>query len=508
MLFSNSIFVFAFLPIVFLSFFFLKNVDKVGLLILASFVFYGFWNIYLLPLLAGSIFVNFLISNLFKKGKKTNKKTYLILGILFNLGLLGYFKYKNFFLENACLLFDCNFQFQQLTLPLGISFFTFQQISFLVDRYKTHQKHVSFHEYILFVSFFPQLIAGPIVSHHELIPQIKRLTHKVSDDYLWRGIVIFCIGLFKKLVIADQLAQNVNPVFLVADKGEAITFVDAWIGTLSFSFQIYFDFSAYSDMAIGLGLLFGIVLPINFNSPYKASNIQDFWRTWHMTLSRFLKDRVYIPMGGNKFGTFGTYRNLFLTMIIGGLWHGAHWNFVIWGGLHGAFLCLHRAFLKLEIFKEISISFLERILTFTFVVMVWVFFRAETFDGAVNVFKGLIGLNGIAFPYELYLKDSTPEILKTLNFIEWKPTTLGMISLKTGLPSLFILLLWVWFLPNAWQLIGLTEKSCDQAANNQKVVFEKTKLNGCMLTVVFTACVFIFACLFMGEPAEFIYFEF
>ena len=506
MLFSDPIFVFLFLPVVFLAFFLLKQVNKAGLLILASFVFYGFWNIYLLPLLIGSILVNFYVSNLFEKEEsQTKNRAYLVFGILFNLGLLGYFKYKNFFLENICLLFECNFALYQLALPLGISFFTFQQISFLVDRYKAHQQHVSLKDYMLFVSFFPQLIAGPIVSHHELIPQIRRLTNKVSHGYLWRGVVIFSIGLFKKLVIADQIAKNATPVFHVAEKGEAITFVDAWIGTLSFTFQIYFDFSAYSDMAIGLALLFGVILPINFNSPYKAGNIQDFWRNWHMTLSRFLKDRVYIPLGGNQSGTLSTYRNLFLTMLIGGLWHGAHWNFVIWGALHGVGLCLHRVYSKITSF---TIPHMGRIITFLFVVMTWVFFRAESFDGAINVLQGLIGLNGVAFPYELYLSDSTPEFLKTLSFVEWKPTALGMIGLKTGLPTLPLLLLWVWFLPNTWQLVGLTEKSCEQAANNEEVVFEKTRLDGRMLTLIFAVAVFIAACLFMGEPEEFIYFEF
>jgi D-alanyl-lipoteichoic acid acyltransferase DltB (MBOAT superfamily) len=288
-----------------------------------------------------------------------NKKVFLVFGVVFNLGLLGFFKYCDFFIQNIIFLFGANLSLWRLTLPLAISFFTFQQIAYLVDSYAGKVKERRFLSYVTFVSFFPQLIAGPIVHHKEMMPQFSRLKNKVINyNNISAGLLVFAIGLFKKVVLADNFSVWVNEGFDVA---QSLTLVKAWMTILAYAFQIYFDFSGYSDMAIGAGLLFNIKLPINFYSPYKATDIQDFWKRWHVTLSRFLKDYLYIPLGGNRNGSWITYRNLIITFLLGGLWHGASWMFVIWGALHGLAIVIHR------IWKSFGIQLnavLSRVITF------------------------------------------------------------------------------------------------------------------------------------------------
>ncbi|WDI37599.1 MBOAT family O-acyltransferase [Entomospira culicis] len=275
-----------------------------------------------------------------------------------------------------------------LMLPLAISFFTFQQIAFLVDSYKGNVRHTNFLDYTLFITFFPQLIAGPIVSHSEMTPQfLDANNRKISSVNTARGIFIFSLGLFKKVIIADTFALWANAGF-----GDVnLDFFSAWQTSLSYTFQLYFDFSGYSDMAIGLALLFNIHLPINFNSPYKALNIQDFWRRWHMTLSRFLSTYVYIPLGGNRQGKYRTYVNLTITFLLGGIWHGAGWTFIIWGLLHGLALVMHRMWRQWNIRMPNIIAWL---LTFGFINGAWVFFRANNVREAMTLFKGMLGLNG------------------------------------------------------------------------------------------------------------------
>jgi D-alanyl-lipoteichoic acid acyltransferase DltB (MBOAT superfamily) len=318
--------------------------------------------------------------------KKINKKTLLSFGIVANLLLLGYFKYADFFISNINLASDSNFDLLHLALPLAISFFTFQQIAYLVDSYRGETKEYDFISYSLFVTFFPQLIAGPIVHHKEIMPQFAQTSNLVKKyKNIALGLFIFSIGLFKKVIIADTFATWATNGF---DKAETLNLIEAWATSLSYTFQLYFDFSGYTDMAIGVALLFNIVLPINFNSPYKATNIQDFWRRWHITLSRFLRDYIYIPLGGNRLGNFRTYTNLLATFILGGLWHGAGWTFVFWGFLHGMALVIHRAWSNLG-FK--MWTWLAWFITFNFINIAWVFFRAKEWDDAMKVLGGMVG---------------------------------------------------------------------------------------------------------------------
>jgi len=321
-----------------------------------------------------------------------SKKAMLIFGVLFNLLLLSYFKYFDFFLANINVVFEQNFPMLDLLLPLAISFFTFQQIAYLVDSYRLETREYDFLNYCLFVTFFPQLIAGPIVHHSQMMPQFDSVWNRLLR---WRNVAqgsfIFAMGLFKKIVIADSFAVWADQGF---DSEQALSFFDAWGASLSYSFQLYYDFSGYCDMAIGAALLFNIRLPINFNSPYKALDIQDFWRRWHITLSNWLRDYLYIPLGGNRGKVSRTYINLFLTFLLGGLWHGAGWTFVVWGALHGMALCVHRLWTRAG-FK--MAAFPAWLSTFIFANVAWIFFRAESLEDSMRVLKGMAGINGIAF---------------------------------------------------------------------------------------------------------------
>jgi D-alanyl-lipoteichoic acid acyltransferase DltB (MBOAT superfamily) len=359
-----------------------------GFLVVSSLFFYSWWNIAFLPLILASILFNYLTSKVLFHKEVTNKvllkKVILILGIICNLSLLGYFKYADFFIKNLSLLVDSNIN---LLLPLAISFFTLQQIAYLVDSFKGLAKDNGFLNYALFVSFFPQLIAGPIVHHKEMMHQFSSVRNKVKDyKNIAAGLFIFSIGLFKKVVIADTFAVWANIGF---DQTKVLNFFEAWATSLSYTFQLYFDFSGYTDMAIGLALLFNIKLPFNFNSPYKALNIQDFWRRWHITLSRFLRDYVYIPLGGNKKGNFRTHTNLMATFILGGFWHGAGWTFLFWGLLHGIALSINRIW---KILGYKMWTWLAWLITFNFVNITWVFFRAKEWEDAIKVLKGMAGL--------------------------------------------------------------------------------------------------------------------
>ena len=344
---------------------------------------------------------NYVIGNSLNTKKEENKKSFskksiLIFGIVANLSLLGYFKYADFFIENFNIVAQTNINLFNLLLPLAISFFTFQQIAYLVDSYRQETKEYDFLNYALFVTFFPQLIAGPIVHHSEMMPQFANKWNAVKKyRNIALGLFIFSIGLFKKVVIADTFAVWASAGF---DAATTLNLFEAWATSLSYTFQLYFDFSGYTDMAIGIALLFNIKLPINFNSPYKARNIQDFWRRWHITLSRFLRDYVYIPLGGNKISSFRTYSNLLATFVIGGLWHGAGWTFIFWGFLHGMALVIHRAWSNLG-FK--MWTWLAWLITFSFVNITWVFFRAKEWDDAIRILSSMFSLDNVVIALSL-----------------------------------------------------------------------------------------------------------
>lgn len=385
MLFNSYVFIFAFLPLVFFVYFFLnkKRLSTLAkaFLVSASLFFYAYWSVYYLPILLGSIVFNFLVSKFLAKHQS---KAILIFGIVCNLALLGYFKYADFLISNLNAIANTNLGLLHIALPLALSFVTFQQIAYLVDSYNKQTKENSFLNYCLFITFFPQLIAGPIVHHKEMMPQFANKFNLIKNyKFIALGLFVFSMGLFKKSVVADIFSIFANAGF---DVERNLTFLQAWATSLSYTFQLYFDFSGYCDMAIGLALLFNIRLPINFNSPYKALNIQDFWHRWHITLSRFLRDYIYIPLGGNRKGQYRTYINLFLVFLIGGLWHGAAWTFVVWGALHGFAIVIHRCWQKLN-FKLNKI--IAWIITFNFVNFTWIFFRAKSFEDAMKVIRGM-----------------------------------------------------------------------------------------------------------------------
>jgi D-alanyl-lipoteichoic acid acyltransferase DltB (MBOAT superfamily) len=325
-----------------------------------------------------------------------SRKTLIVVGVLVNLLLLAYYKYTDFFLVNAGRVSGLNFALEHLVLPLGISFFTFTQIAYLVDTYNKDVKEMDYLNYSLFVTFFPHLIAGPILHHSEMMPQFDDVkTKTVNYKNLALGIFLFSAGLFKKVMIADTFAQWANAGFAGAEK---LTFVDGWTTSLSYTAQLYFDFSGYTDMALGIALMFNIRLPQNFNSPYKAVDLQDFWRRWHMTLSRFLRDYLYIPLGGNRKGELITCQNLMITFLLGGFWHGAAWTFVFWGFMHGAGLVINRFWRR---FGFVLPSALAWFITFNYVNIGWVFFRAKSWGEAFSVLKAMSGLNGFVFPQGL-----------------------------------------------------------------------------------------------------------
>ena len=409
MLFNSYPFLLVFLPITVLGFFLIgSRSPRIACLwlVVASATFYAHWHFKSLLLLAISIGINLLIGGRITmhlaKGEagRARARLYLVLGLSVNLLLLGYVKYAVFLLEQWNVIFSADLHIRQPRLPLGISFFTFTQIIYLVDCFRRHVKDSDPVRYALFVTYFPHLIAGPLLHHGQVMPQFQqRETFIFHNRNLELGLAIFGIGLFKKVVIADGLAPYADAVFNASRAGTVLTFAEAWLGALAYTMQLYFDFSGYSDMAIGLSTMFGIVIPANFLSPYKARSIIEFWRRWHISLSQFLRDYLYIPLGGNRLGRVRRYINLMLTMLLGGLWHGAAWTFVLWGGIHGLYLLLNHWFRQWRPAKgaddpqsKVS-STLSWLLTFTAIVVAWVPFRSSTLASATSMLQSMAGLH-------------------------------------------------------------------------------------------------------------------
>jgi alginate O-acetyltransferase complex protein AlgI len=414
-LFNSFQFIFMFLPITLAGFFLVARFARpaaAGWLVLASLFFYGWWSIQALPLLLASIVVNYLFG--MRLAPETpppflTRKALLAIAITVDLCVLAYFKYANFFVANANVALTAmdhaTLSLPNVVLPIGISFFTFTQIAYLVDTYQGKVKERNPVHYFLFVSYFPHLIAGPVLHHGQMMPQFRdeRIYH-LDIDKIAAGVAIFTIGLAKKLLIADALGDQAEVLFHATSTGTLPMFFLSWIGVLSYTFQIYFDFSGYSDMAIGISLLFGIFLPLNFNSPYKATSIIDFWRRWHISLSTFLRDYLYIPLGGGRHGRFRRYLNLWLTMVLGGLWHGASWTFVLWGAAHGCYLMINHAWRHFagedRVYGPVG-RFLCWAATFLGVVFAWVLFRAPDAASAFAIYKGMLGFNGVSLPVSL-----------------------------------------------------------------------------------------------------------
>ncbi len=391
MLFNSQAFICGFLPIVLGLYYALagSRTARQVLVVAASLFFYGWWDVRFVPLLVGLTLANWLIARWFGKWRAGFIP---LLGVALNLGVLALFKYADFLRGSYYGVFGGDWTAWHLILPLGISFFVFQKISYLIDLRRGDRHEYGLLDFFMFVTFFPQLIAGPIVRHNEIIPQFDADPRRAEMwENLSRGFALFLIGVAKKVALADTLAMLADPLFRTA-VATPLTAADAWIACAAYSLQIYFDFSGYSDMAIGLARMFGLHLPFNFDAPYRAVSVRDFWRRWHMTLSRFLRDYLYIPLGGNRCGPGRQAVNVIVTMLLGGLWHGANWTFVAWGGLHGAGLAANHAWERAGLRLPRAVAWL---LTLLFVMAGWVLFRAESFTVAGQILGSMLGLHGL-----------------------------------------------------------------------------------------------------------------
>jgi alginate O-acetyltransferase complex protein AlgI len=501
MLFNSAIFIFGFLPAVLLVYWGLHRAGKTQaaliFLVPASLVFYAYWNPPFVLLLIGSILFNYFFGNYISQGGR--KKTALGIAIIANLSVLGWFKYAIMLTETLNLTGGFKFDPGDIFLPLGISFFTFHQITYLIDIYRSKITPVNFRNYALYVGFFPQLIAGPIVRAWEIVPQFEKFT---GNEKFWRNMVVgagfFITGLFKKVFIADTLALYATPVFEMAKVGKPLTFFDGWSGALAYTFQLYFDFSGYSDMAIGIALMLGFVLPINFLSPYKSTSITEFWRRWHITMSRFFRDYLYIPLGGNHGPTSHKIFNLTVTMFLAGLWHGAGWTFAAWGLLHGAYLAINHIFTswREKSRPDMNIHTLTyrvpaHVLTMLAITIGWVLFRAENFGAAARILKAMSGTDGVVLP---------------LRFSEWlggdgwlRAAGIGERWLSTSSAAFF----WI---AAAYILCLTLPASVEYFGLQDSDIKRKFTLN--KRTILVLAAMGVIALFSMQRISEFLYFQF
>ena len=488
MLFNSSEFIFYFLPATVVLYYAAPLRWRIHALICVSLFFYSWWNPLFAPILFASIVVNFLVGAAIARallgGAKRRARRFAIAGIICNLTLLGFFKYRYFLGGLAGLSVP---ESTSLILPLAISFFTFQQIMFLVDTWHGDIGPVPFTRYAALVSFFPHLIAGPIVRPNELMPQFASAitTPRAGNVILTElvaGASIFAIGLFKKVVLADGISGYATPVFNLAKAGQAPTTFDAWTGLLAYHFQIYFDFSAYSTMAIGLALMLGFRLPLNFRSPYKAAGIIEFWRRWHISLSRFLRDYLYVPLGGSRHGDARRWANLTITMLLGGLWHGAAWGFVLWGGLHGLYLIINHAWRRFAADAMPTLpTALSIALTFTAVAVAWVPFKTETLAPALTYYRSMTGMASMACPTGACVSVNAPiEVL----------------------PFLALLAAIVWLLPTAEQVFLLDSETDQPAMLHWRPSITWALVVGLLLVTSVAGIVTV------GKGSEFLYFQF
>ena len=493
MLFSSYEFIFIFLPAALVGYFglrlFASKTVTLLWLIVASLTFYAVWDPWNLLVLFSSIGFNFICgTNLAKRARAKQPTGFLLtVGVAFNLALIGYFKYAGFFATNVNAILGTDIPVLNLALPLAISFFTFQEIAYLVDSSRGETYGYRFKDYALMVVFFPHLIAGPIVNHRILMRQfMSKAELKVSAPTLALGIGLFVFGLAKKVLLADGMAPQANLVFDSVAQGASPGFADTWIGALAYTLQLYFDFSGYSDMAIGLGLLFGVRLPLNFNSPYKAINIIDFWRRWHMSLSAFLRDYLYFALGGNHRGEARRYANLLLTMLLGGLWHGAGWTFVCWGAFHGLGLAICHLWIRLRgADKRISASLpgtvFAHALTLIFVIFGWVMFRADSIGSASKMMGTMIGLHG----FDLSINS------------ERQLTALIMIASIAALMAIAL------FAPNSQQWLGYDPQRPIEEEHSWNARLSAYPLHGAAL-----GCLLVFTLTQMSAVQSFLYFQF
>lgn len=519
MLFHEPAFLFAFLPLTLALYLILRQSVRqetaVIALSAASLAFYGWWDIRFVPLLIGSILSNFLLGKRLQSAQPQTKltKSLLAFGILGNLACLLLYKYLTFITEIINGFGIITLPIVRLDLPLGISFFTFLQIAYLVDCSRGQTKETKFAPYFLFVTFFPHLVAGPLIHHGEMIPQFNRKSSNLGED-ISVGLTIFAIGLFKKIVLAEQMAAWSDSMFDGAAAGIPPTFIEGWIGAFCFTFQIYFDFSGYSDMAIGLSRMFGVRLPVNFASPYKAVDIIDFWRRWHITLSRFFRDYLYIPLGGSQLGRIRRYGNLMIVMVLAGLWHGANWKFMLWGSLHGLYLMVNHgwqsSWRKLGMRGSPLPTWFSLGLTFVAVVVAWVPFRADSLDTAVVIYKGMIGSNGVVLPAQ-YSSLFGGFLAEAIRF----GVSFGAVPAYGGrwqLVWLLVCLALVWLAPNSQEIMHRYTPAlgADMGRNVSSPFIRWLTWQPSRLTGLGVGIVTAYLCFraLQGRPGEFIYFQF
>ncbi len=511
MLFNSYPFLFLYLPLTLLGFWWLGRWHRtvaIGGLFAASLVFYGVWNPRDILLLLGSILFNFWIGQKLQSNRaqtlEGSGKHWLRLGVLVDLGLLGYFKYAGFFAQNLESLLGTAFHLDAVILPLGISFFTFTQIAFLVDCYRGEVRESRFLDYGLFVTYFPHLIAGPVLHHKEMMPQFRsKGPSRFSFEDFSIGATLFTIGLFKKVVLADGIAPFARAVFDHPSLDPGL--FEAWGGALAYTFQLYFDFSGYSDMAIGLSRLFGVRLPVNFDSPYQATSVIDFWRRWHMTLSRFLRDYLYFSLGGNRKGPFRRHLNLFLTMVLGGLWHGAGWTYVAWGGLHGVYLIINHAF-RHWVKPGSGLLIPGKILTFLAVVIGWVVFRSPDISSAGHLLSGMMGQHGAPIPSS-FLWPAARQVFENHGITVMEPPAFVHLDAGRSLTLFFWLLglggiaFWA---PNSQEILGRYQPTLEKVSHlPSRWIFEPRPL-----TLILTVAAFLFSLSSIGKVSEFLYFQF
>lgn len=504
MLFNSNVFIFGFLPFVVILYWILVRRSillAIGFLALASYVFFVYGETVYPWMLAGSILFNYLCGLGIRNCKNGWSRFFMVAGVVGDLGWLGIFKYTNFFLDQVGRLVAIP-PHAKIALPLGISFYTFTQIAYLVDTWREGDSESHLLRYTLFISYFPHLIAGPIIHHKEMMPQFLRPRRKLPQISIFAGICIFAIGLAKKVLLADPCGAIATGLFGPVGHGLRTGLLTSWVAALSYTAQIYFDFSGYSDMAIGISLMLGIRLPLNFNSPYKSRSVIEFWRRWHISLSRFLRDYLYFPLGGNRKGAARRYYNLLLTMVIGGLWHGAGWTFLIWGAIHGFVLFLNHLWRDLvgKRFSRLPGPRLSWLLTFVFVVFAWVPFRAESFKATASLWAGMIGLHGLMLPNIGGLRSFAPFLRLRLY-----PAFFGI----RQLPVLVAALLLSFIAPNSQEIlrrfhVGLDSPRYHAQPGGRRIL--EARLN--WQTALIFGVLLAVAARSIGGYSEFIYFHF
>lgn len=495
MLFNSFPFIFGLLPFTLAAYYLSARLDArlpVAVLIVASLVFYSFWRLEDVPILLLSMAVNYAISRTIVPGEGRRQ---IIVGVALNLALLAYFKYGNFLILNWNSATGSRHALLDLTLPLGISFWTFQQIAFLVARHRGQFPDPDPWRYIAAVTYFPHLIAGPIIQYKVLSAQLQTIQKGLLGPIarnIFIGLFLFALGLFKKTVIADTFAQYSTPVF----SGDPSKFgsLIVWRAALSYTFQIYFDFSGYVDMALGASRMFGITLPINFNSPYKSRNIIEFWRRWHITLSSFLRDYLYFTLGGNRFGFPRQMANLMATMLLGGLWHGASWAFVLWGAMHGAMLVINHSVARLLPNSRLPHS-VAVLLTFVAVVFAWVPFRAEALGKALALWAKMTDLPAVFTEVATSIAQINAALL--FDAAAWLNDTHGLTWCLMALAALAVL----WLMSNSNEMSDEMDRRLDEPEANQNWIVTRMSLAGLAfgLGLLMTAG---------GRISEFLYFQF